>query len=322
MPQTRSPRRGSLQFWPRKRAKGTSARVRSWIDSKDAKLLGFAGYKVGMTHLIITDNRKTSTTKDMEVVCPATIIECPPLKIASIRFYKKNFTGLSVVSEKLADNLDKELSRKISLPKKKSEKKDVDFNFIRLLVYTQPKLTGIGKKKPEIFEMGIGGNKEDQLKYAEEKLGKEITINEVFKEGQQLDIHAITKAKGVQGPVKRFGVRIRNHKSEKSIRNPGSLGGWIQQGHTMWRQAKAGKMGYHTRTEYNKWLVSIKDGKDLNPKSGFHQYGVAKNTCIVVRGSIAGSSKRLIRFNEPTRPSKKIPGEAPTVQYTNLNRVK
>jgi len=322
MPQIRSPRRGSLQFWPRRRAKGTSARVRSWADLKDAKPLGFAGYKVGMTHLIIADNRKTSTTKGMDIVCPATIIECPPIKIASIRFYKKSFTGLSVVFEKLSNNLDKELSKKISLPKKKNEMKDIKYDFIRLLVYTQPKLTGIGKKKPEIFELGIGGQKEEQLKYAESKLGKEITINEVFKEGQQLDIHAITTAKGVQGPVKRFGVRIRNHKSEKSIRNPGSLGGWIQQGHTMWRQAKAGKMGYHTRTEYNKWLISIKDGKDLNPKSGFHHFGVAKNTCIVVRGSIAGTSKRLIRFNEPIRPNKKIPAEAPTVKYTNLNVVK
>ncbi|MCK5630480.1 MAG: 50S ribosomal protein L3, partial [Nanoarchaeota archaeon] len=64
-----------------------------------------------------------------------------------------------------------------------------------------PSLTGIGKKKPEMFEIAVGGNKEDQLNYAKSMLGKEINVADVFKGGQQLDIHAITKGKGVQGPV-------------------------------------------------------------------------------------------------------------------------
>jgi len=322
MPQKRFPRSGSLQFWPRKRSKRIYTRVRSWADVKDAKLLGFAGYKVGMTHLIINDNRKTSTTKNIDISCPATIIECPPLKAVSIRFYKNTIKGQKAVSETLAGTQDKELKRKIPVPKKgKEEKKDPeDFDYVHLLVQTQPKLTGIGKKKPDLFEISVGGNKEDQLKYAKEKLGKEITIEEVFKEGQQLDIHAVTKAKGVQGPVRRFGIALRNHKSEKSIRNPGSLGGWIQQGHTMWRQAKAGKMGYHTRTEYNKWLLKIGKTNELNKKGGFEHFGVIKNQYILLKGSIAGAKKRIIRFNEPTRPNKKIPGSAPEIKYINLTQ--
>ena len=141
MPTTRTPRRGSLQFWPRKRSKRIFARVKYWASSKDAKPLGFAGYKVGMTHLIINDNSKNSTTKGMDIFCPVTIIECPPLKTASIKFYKNTINGLKLVSETLADNLDKELARKIALPKKKESKESKDFDFLRLLVYTQPKLT-------------------------------------------------------------------------------------------------------------------------------------------------------------------------------------
>ena len=319
MPTTRTPRRGSLQFWPRKRSKNAFARVRYWASSKDAKPLGFAGYKVGMTHLIINDNSKNSTTKGMDIFCPVTIIECPPLKTASIRFYKNTINGLKLVSETLADNLDKELARKISLPKKKSSKESKDFDFLRLFVYTQPKLTGIGKKKPELFEIGIGGNKEEQLKYAQEKLGREITIDEVFREGQQLDMHGITKAKGVQGPVKRFGVNLKSHKSEKGVRRVGTLGGWIAQGHVMWRVAKAGKMGYHVRTEYNKWLLKIGKASEISKKGGFESYGVVKNPFILVKGSIAGTEKRLIRFNEPIRPSSKIPATSPTIQSTNLD---
>ncbi|MAH33371.1 50S ribosomal protein L3 [archaeon] len=321
MPTIRRPRKGSLQFWPRRRSKRVFARVRSWTKIKDAKPLGFAGYKVGMTHLIITDDRKTSTTKGMGIFCPATIIECPPLKTASIKFYKNTTNGLKVASETLAENLDKELGKKIAIPKKSDKKKDEkekDFDFIRLLVYTQPKLTGIGKKKPELFEIGLGGNKEDQVKYANEKLGKEIIISEVFKEGQQLDVHAVTKGKGMQGPVKRFGISLKNHKSEKGRRTPGSLGGWIAQGHIMWRNAKAGKMGYHPRTEYNKWLLKIGEGKDVNVKGGLKHYGVVKNTYILVKGSIIGTEKRLIRINEPSRPNKILPNTAPTIQNINL----
>ena len=309
-----------MQYWPRKRSRRIYARVRSWATSKEAKLLGFAGYKVGMTHLVINDNRKASTTKGMSISCPATIIECPPLKPVSIRFYKNTQYGSKLVSEVMADNFDKELKRKIILPKKKDEKKEIpnDYDYIRLVVHTSPGRTGLGKKMPEIFEAAIGGNKEDQMKYAQEKLGKEINISEVFKEGQQLDIHAVSKGKGVQGPVKRFGVSLRQHKSEKGVRRVGSLGGWKAQGHIMWRVAKAGKMGYHMRTDRNKWLLKIGNGAEIIKNGGFENYGVVKNPYVLVKGSVIGPKKRLVRFNEALVPNKIRPSEAPSIQYIHL----
>ncbi len=324
MPQKRKPRSGSLQYWPRKRAKRVFARVRTWPKAKEAKPLGFAGYKVGMTHLIINDNRKTSTTKGMDIFCPVTIIECPPLKTLSLRFYKNTINGLKLVSEILAENVDKNLSRAVTLSKKKDSKEKKfpsEFNEVRLLVHTQPNLTGIGKKKPEVFEIAIGGSKEEQLNYAKSKLGKEMNVAEVFKEGQQLDVHAVSKGKGVQGPIKRFGISLKSHKTEKSRRTPGSLGGWIAQGHVMWRQAKAGKMGYHVRTDHNKWLLKIGNAAELNKKGGFDKYGVINNPYILVKGSITGTKKRLIRLNESIKPNKIRPSEAPIIQYTNLTKV-
>ena len=312
MPNIRRPRSGSLQFWPRKRAKRHFAKVKAWAQSAETKPLGFAGYKVGMAHVIFNDTRKTAPTKGMEVSLPTTIIECPPLKAASIRFYKKTNSGSKLISEVFAEKVDKELARKISIPKSIKKKiEDIkDFDDIMLLVYTQPKLTGIGKKKPELFEIALGGKKEDKLKYAKEKLGKEITINDALKQGQQIDIHAITKGKGFQGPVKRFGIGLKSHKSEKSRRQPGSLGGWRAQGHVMWRVPHAGQMGYHQRTEYNKLLLKIGNKpEEINPKSGFISYGLIKNDYILVKGSIAGAKKRVIRLNHAIRPNKKLSGE-------------
>lgn len=320
MPRTRKPRKGSMQYWPRKQAKGVVARVRSWPESKEAKLLGFAGYKVGMTHILMTDNRKTALTKGEDIFCPVTVIECPPIKAASIRFYKRTTNGLKLCSEIFAESLDKELERRITLIKSKKKIEQIkEFDDIRLMIYTQPKLTGIGKKKPELFEISLGGSKEEKLKYAKEKLGKEINIDEVLKEGQQIDTHSITKAKGFQGPVKRFGIGLRSHKSEKVRRGPGSLGGWKGHGHFMYRVAHAGRMGYHQRTEYNKWLLKIgKNVEEINIKGGFLRYGLIKNPYILLKGSIGGSSKRLIRVNLALRPNKRIPAEAPSISYTSL----
>ena len=316
MPRTRHPRSGSMQFWPRVRLKYNYPRIRNWVTGKDAKLLGFAGYKVGMTHIMINDNKQNSMTKGTEIFCPITVIECPPIKTASIRFYKNTQAGKKLVSELVAESIDKELQNKLTKQKKKGKEAE-NYDFLRLLCYTQPKLTNIGKKTPETFEIAIGGAKEQQIDYAKEKLGKEIKIDEVFKEGNQFDVHSISTAKGFQGPMKRFGIQLRHHKSEKSRRNPGTLGSWRAQGHIMWRVAHAGKMGYHLRTEYNKLLVKIgSKPEEINVKGGFLNYGVVKNQYILVKGSIIGTSKRLVRFTYPTRQKKHL--EAPQITYTSL----
>lgn len=320
MPTTRRPRRGSLQYWPRKRAKRIFARVRSWKKASEAKPLGFAGYKAGMTHCIITDNNPNSITKGDDISVPVTIIECPPIKIFSVRFYKKTNYGLKISSEVVSKNADKELGRRMSLPKKEAKKledfeKDLgSFDEIRILVYTQPKLTGL-KKKPEMFELQLGGNITEKFEYCKNHLGKEISVRDVLKEGLCVDVHAVTKGKGVQGAVKRFGVRIRQHKSEKTKRGAGNLGAWTPK-HTSWRVPQPGKMGYHLRTEYNKWILKLEDKSEkLTPKGGFLRYGVVKNPCVIIKGSVIGPAKRLVRLNNAIRATNKIPKEAPVVAY-------
>ena len=120
------PRGGSLQFWPRKRTKRIYPRIRSWVKQDALKLLGFAGYKVGMTQAIIIDNIPNSLTKGMQVSYPITVIECPPLKPFSLRLYKNTPYGLKLVTEIFTPKFDKELSRKLSLPKKNKEKQVIE----------------------------------------------------------------------------------------------------------------------------------------------------------------------------------------------------
>jgi len=294
------PRAGSLQFWPRKKARKSYARVKSWnYNLNDNKLLGFIGYKVGMTHILFTQqnsNKKQNNTTSSSV----TIIECPPIKPLCLRFYKKTPYGLKSISQIFSKKLNKELSKKIKLPKKSKDKMPEEFDEIRLLVYTQPKLTGLPKKKPEIVEMAI--SKKD-LEYAKSLLEKDsITIKDIFNENQYVDIRAVTKGKGTQGPVKRFGISLKKHKSEKGRRAPGSLGNWVAR---TWRVAHAGQTGYHQRTEHNKLIFKISDKpEEINPKAGFKNYGVIKNTYIMLKGSIPGPRKRTIILTNPLRTKK------------------
>jgi len=300
MPKTHKPRKGSLQFWPRKRAKRQYPRVRSWAKIDEVKLLGFMGYKVGMTHVGYTDNNP-NIKADTKKMTSATIIECPPIKPFSLRFYKKTSYGLSPVSEILSKKLDKELSRKIKLPKKQESRQKFkipdSFDEIHLLAYTQPKLTALPKKKPEIMEIKISKN---DIEYAKSILDKEIKLEDVFEQGGYVDVHAVTKGKGTQGPVKRFGIGLKQKKSEKGRRRPGSLGNWNAVT-MMWTVAQAGQTGYHTRTEHNKLLIKICKPEEINPSSGFQNYGVVKNTCVILKGSIPGPRKRLIRLTSPLR---------------------
>lgn len=311
MPTKRKPRDGSLQFWPRVRAKRPIPRVRSWAKLNDAKPLGFPGYKVGMTHIIMTDNKSTSTTKGQDISIPVTLIECPPIKTASIVLYKNS----KIVSSIPSTNLDKELKRKIPLAKAAKKKiEDIDFDDLRALIYTQPKLTTIGKKKPELFELALGGKKEDKIAWAKENLDKEIKVQDILAAGQHLDIHAVTKGKGTQGAVKRHGIGLKSHKSQKSRRK--AVLAAEGDAKVQYYAHQAGQTGYHQRFQHNIWLININEKpEDINKIGGFKRYGLTKNPCLLVKGSVQGPTKRLILLTQPIRPNKKIPKDAPTIQF-------
>ena len=120
MPKAHSPRHGSMQFWPRKRAKSEVARVRLWANINSTKLIGFAGYKAGMFHVMAQDTRDNSRTKNKTVFWPVTIVECPPLTVFSIKLYKNN----NSVSQVFADKFNKYLERSMKIPKNKKTIKE------------------------------------------------------------------------------------------------------------------------------------------------------------------------------------------------------
>ena len=321
MPERHHPRRGSMGYSPRKRARAQTPHIKSWPEGNEKpKIQGFLGYKAGMTHAFVVDYRPTSTTSGREVIMPVSVVETPPIKIAAVRAYKKTYHGLQTTGEKWAIKLDPELSKRVSLIK---NEKETSWDFtkeadeIRVIVYTQPKLvSSIPKKIPEIREMRIsGGNIEDQIKYAKDVLGKELKIKDVIKEGDMLDTIAVTTGKGFQGHVKRWGVKLLTHKNSKHRRMIGTQGAW----HPNWVQAtvpNAGQMGYHQRTDHNTRVLKIGEkGEVITPAGGFPHYGVVRNSYILLHGSIPGPTKRLISLRDAVRYQRGVKIEKPEISY-------
>jgi len=310
MPKEHRPRHGSMAYSPRKRSESEIPRFSSWPEIDDGpKLQGFAGYKAGMTHAIMVDYRPTSTTSGQEVQVPVTVVEVPPMIVVAVRIYKRTYEGHQVVAEIWANKLDKELARTFPIPKSGKRKhswKDVKHAIIdevRLIMHTQPNLvSGIPKKKPEIMENRVGGGTIDErLEYAKSLLGKELKITDFTKEGAMIDVVAVTKGKGWQGMIKRFGIKLAHHKDSKHRRMLGTRGTFTPK-YIRPTVPQAGQIGYHQRTEYNKRIVKIgEDGTEITPDGGFLHYGIIKNTYVLVHGSIPGPTKRLIRFRDAVR---------------------
>ncbi len=315
------PRRGSLAFSPRVRAPSPLPHIRSWPEEEETRLLGFAGYKAGMTHVLYVDDRKTSATAGKEIACAATVIETPPLKVCGIRLLGKTSRGLRTLMEVWAENLDKELGRLLNLPKRtdpekmrKAEElvKGGKVAEVRVLAHTQPYLCSGPKKKPDLLELAVGGKEAPaKWEYAKSLLGKEIKVSDVFRPGDYVDVTAITKGKGFQGPVKRWGVKILPRKTNDGRRQVGTLGPWTP-ARVMWTVPAAGQMGYHQRTELNKRILKIGKGEEVTPKGGFKRWGPVKTEYVLLAGSVPGPTKRLIHLRPARR---REAGPPPVVTY-------
>lgn len=281
---------GSRAFWPKKRAKRIYGTVPSLPKGKG--ILAFAAYKAGMTQVSVIDSHKGSVTQGKEVFYPATVLKSPNLVVVGIKAYKQTPYGLKDTGTVWAETVSKDLFRKVSVPKKKE--KNIEGDEFRLLVHTQPR--EVGKKKPELFELPV-----ESLETAKGRLGQEIKAAEVFKEGEYVDVKGVSKGKGFQGPVKRFGVTIRNRKAKKKRRHIGVLGPRGVARVLPNSVAMAGQLGFQTRTEYNKQILKIGEN-GLTPKGGWVNFGELKGNYIILKGSVPGPKKRLIILRKGIRP--------------------
>jgi large subunit ribosomal protein L3 len=280
---------------------------------------------------VMVDDHKSSPTEGKEIMVPVTVIEVPSMKVAAIRVYSKDTYGKHPLTEVWADQLDTILGRRITLPKdydaEAAKKKLTDalaagtVTEIYAVTYTQPAtLSGVPKKVPDLMEIKVGGaDLKKQMDFALGLLGKEVTINNVVQTGSFADITAITTGKGTNGAVKRWGIslRKRKHAVGGKKRHLGTLGPWNPH-HVRWQVPQVGQLGFQQRTEFNKRILKFSENaSEITPAGGFLHYGVLKNPYVLIKGSIPGPVKRLIRIRPAMRLGEQVV-KMPTIQFVSI----
>lgn len=297
-----NPHAGSLQFWPRKRAEKQIPSV-NWdvikAKEKASGVLGFITYKVGMGTVLVKDNTEHSMTKGKKIFIPVTILEAPNMKIFSIRFYKNGIVAKDIIVAN-----DKELKKVLTVPKDLkplAEQIPKEYSDIKVIAYSIPKRTSV-KKTPDLIELAL--NAENKLEFVKSLINKEIVLKD-FLHYDLLDVRGLTRGKGLSGPVKRFGITLKQHKTEKGVRRPGSLAPW-HPARVTFRTPMAGQLGMFSRVHYNLKVISSGSiaEKNINKGTGFKHYGKVNSNYILVKGSVQGPVKRQILITPSFRPTK------------------
>jgi large subunit ribosomal protein L3 len=113
------------------------------------------------------------------------------------------------------------------------------------------------------------------------ELGKEIRVQDIFKEGDFLDAVGISKGKGFQGVVKRYGfagVGGQTHGQHNRLRAPGSMGNASFASRVPKGKRLPGRMGNDRVKVMNLKVVKI----------------MADQNIIVVSGSVPGAKNSTI----------------------------
>jgi large subunit ribosomal protein L3 len=331
MPQRSRPRKGSLGYGPRKRAPSEVPRFRSWPDDDgQPQVQGFAGYKAGMSHVVMINDESDSPREGMEETVPVTILETPPVRAVALRAYEATPYGKKPLTEVWTDEFHDELDRVLDLPdgpvgdeeQLREAVETGDVADLRLITHTVPDaVPSVPKKEPDVMETRVGGGSlSDRLDHALEVLeyGGSHSVTDVFRAGEYADAAGVTKGKGTQGPVKRWGVQKRKgkHKRQGWRRRIGNLGPW-NPSRVRSTVPQQGQTGYHQRTELNKRLLAVGDDpSEVNVDGGFVNYGEVDGDYVLVKGSVPGPEKRLVRLRHAVRPSDQ-PRLDPEVRYVS-----
>jgi len=304
-----APRRGSLAYRPRGRANRVVPKVRNWpkLASDKPTMLGFPAFKAGTIHVITVDDRAKTPNFGKPLFNLSSVLSLPELEVKGVRLYGRVNWGDAALGEGKTAPADVPVEQ---------------VNRVSALVSVVPAEVGLSQKEPITFEIGVGGaDAKAQIDYANGLVGKKVKFAELFKPGMYVDVLGITKGKGFEGPVTRFGVKRKQHKSRKSVRAVGVIGPWHPNA-VMYTVARAGQMGFHQRAETGKRILMLGNGKDkpITPAGGFRHFGVVNGDYAVLRGSVPGPSRRFVMVRMPVRGFYKNQAPPQLVEVSTMAR--
>ncbi|KYR02217.1 60S ribosomal protein L3 [Tieghemostelium lacteum] len=345
-----APRHGNLGYRPRKRAARHQGKVKSFPKddrTKKPHLTAFMGYKAGMTHIVRDLEKPGSKMHKKEIVEAVTILECPPMYIVGLVGYIETAQGIktykTVWAQHLSDafkrrlyknwyNSSKKAFSKYSKQYESEEGKKSIANtiaaikrrcsVIRVIAHTQIHKMKLTQKKAHVLEIQVnGGSIAEKVDFAVANFEKTVAVTGIFAENEMIDVIGVTKGKGFQGVIKRWGVRKLPRKTHKGLRKVACIGAW-HPSRVSTTVPRAGQLGYHHRVERNKKIYRIgaaqpeKGGKliptgatdsditkkTITPLGGFPHYGAIKFDFLMLKGCVAGPRKRPLTLRKSIIP--------------------
>ncbi|KAK2380847.1 ribosomal protein [Trifolium repens] len=307
--------------------------------TKPCRFTAFVGYKSGMTHIVREVEKPGSKLHKKETCEAVTIIETPPVVVVGVVGYVKTPRGLRTLNTVWAQHLSEDIKRRFyknwCKSKKKAftkytkkyeteeGKKDIQSQLeklkkyatvIRVLAHTQVrKLKGLKQKKAHLMEIQVnGGTVSQKVDYAYSFFEKQIPVDAVFQKDEMIDIIGVTKGKGYEGVVTRWGVTRLPRKTHRGLRKVACIGAW-HPARVSFTVARAGQNGYHHRTELNKKIYKVgktdqeshtaitefdRTEKDITPMGGFPHYGIVKHDYLMIKGCCVGPKKRVVTLRQ------------------------
>jgi len=198
--------------------------------------IGIVGRKCGMTR-IFTDAGES---------IPVTLIEATPNRITQVKTVENDgYTAIQVTT-----------------------------GTKRAALVNKPQAGHYAKAKVEAGR-GLWEFRVDAKDIGNYAVGSELKADEVFKQGQIVDVAGVTKGKGFQGTIKRWNFTMGDatHGNSLSHRSPGSIGQRQTPGRVFPGKKMSGHMGAERQSMLNLEVVKIDAEKHL----------------IAVRGAVPGA---------------------------------
>jgi len=346
---------GSLGFLPRKRARRHRGKVKTFPrddPSQKPHLTAFMGYKAGMTLVVRDLDKPGSKMHKKEIVEAVTILETPPMVVVGLVGYVETPHGLRSLSTVWASHLSDECLRRFYKNWYRSKKKaftkyhktaleakagkksyferELDrirkyATVVRVIAHTQIRKLKLRQKKAHIMEVQInGGTVPEKVEFGRNLFEKKIPIDTVFAENEMCDVIGVTKGKGYEGVVTRWGVTRLPRKTHRGLRKVACIGAW-HPAKVQYSIARAGQNGFHHRTEQNKKIYRIGKAvkgeggkinynagtdfdlteKSITPVGGFPHYGEVNEDYVMLKGCCVGPKKRVITLRKSLFPQTK-----------------
>jgi len=192
----------------------------------------------------------TRVYNEMGAVIPVTVIEAGPCKVLQVKSDAND--GYNAVQVGFGEKRSSRVSKPLAGHFKKAESEGY-YNIREFRI-----------QNPEEYQVG-----------------QDISLGELFKTGDVIDVQGVSKGKGFQGVMKRHGFKggPGGHGS-KHHRRPGSIGMSAWPGRVVKGKKLPGRMGTDTVLKKNVLIVDIRDDENI----------------ILVKGPVPGAKQGLLKL--------------------------